>query len=365
MNRRCLLWGAGALTLAGLGGALVERERMGSLEDYAQAQARLRELLAERPTLPELIRYATLAPSGHNTQPWRFAPKPGGLTILPDFTRRTPVVDPDDHHIYVSLGCLAETLDLAARRSGQGGELGFDPANGGAWTYRFGAERDPQTVLFDAIARRQSTRAVFDGRKAEASTLRQLLEWTGTANGVQLALITDPPMLARFADLIVAGNSLQIADPHFVSELRDWLRYNPREAIAKGDGLFSASSGNPQLPSWLGPSLFDLSFKADAENAKYREQVASSAGIAVFFADRADPQGWFAAGRAGQRFGLAATALGMKVSFPNQPVEVPGLRQRCAELAGVPGRRPDLLMRFGYGDPLPYSYRRPVAAVMA
>ncbi len=44
----------------------------------------------------ELVRYATLAPSSHNTQCWRFALQEQAITILPDLTRRCPAVDPDD-----------------------------------------------------------------------------------------------------------------------------------------------------------------------------------------------------------------------------------------------------------------------------
>ena len=48
----------------------------------------------------------------------------------------------------------------------------------------------------------------------------------------------------------------------------------------------------------------------------------------------------------------------------NQPVEVAAFRPELASLAGLPGRRPDIVMRFGYGPLLPYSPRRPVSAVM-
>jgi hypothetical protein len=106
-------------------------------------------------------------------------------------------------------------------------------------------------------------------------------------------------------------------------------------------------------------------FKADAENDRYARQIASSAGIAVFAAQRDDRAHWVAAGRACQRFALQATALGMKHAFLNQPVEVASLRPELARLVGLPGRRPDIVMRFGYGPALPYSLRRPVAAVLA
>jgi len=49
----------------------------------------------------------------------------------------------------------------------------------------------------------------------------------------------------------------------------------------------------------------------------------------------------------------------------NQPVEVADLRPELARLIGFPSRRPDLVMRFGYGPALPFSLRRPVAAVFA
>src|SRR5262245_11413509 len=42
----------------------------------------------------ELVRYATLAANGHNTQPWKFAIKEQAIEIHPDDTRRLPIVDP-------------------------------------------------------------------------------------------------------------------------------------------------------------------------------------------------------------------------------------------------------------------------------
>lgn len=43
-----------------------------------------------------LIEAASQAPSGHNTQPWRFQLEDARITIHPDFSKRLPAVDPDD-----------------------------------------------------------------------------------------------------------------------------------------------------------------------------------------------------------------------------------------------------------------------------
>ena len=56
--------------------------------------------------------------------------------------------------------------------------------------------------------------------------------------------------------------------------------------------------------------------------------------------------------------------MGLKHAFVNQPVEVAELRPALAALAGMPERRPDIVMRFGYGPTLPYSLRRPLASVI-
>jgi hypothetical protein len=106
-------------------------------------------------------------------------------------------------------------------------------------------------------------------------------------------------------------------------------------------------------------------FKADTDNDKYARQIQSSAGLAVFVSEREDKEHWVRTGRACQRFALQATALGLKHAFINQPVEVANLRPDLAALVGLPGRRPDIVMRFGYGTALPSSARRSVDEVLA
>jgi hypothetical protein len=190
------------------------------------------------------------------------------------------------------------------------------------------------------------------------------LEAAAKLDGVTTLLITDRLQRGRVRDLVIAGNSAQVADPAFVAELKHWLRFNPRAALRSGDGIYSGASGNPNLPDWLGPAMFDLTFTAASENDRYARQLDSSAGIAVFVGDRADRDHWIRVGRACQRFALQATALGVRHAFVNQPVEVERMRPELAALVGMRGRRPDLVIRFGYGPALPMSLRRPIEAVI-
>lgn len=309
----------------------------------------------------ELVRYATLAASSHNTQCWQFRLEGDRISILPDLERRTPVVDPDDHHLYASLGCATENLLQAAQANGLQGLVTLAADN--AIQIALEPTRAIATPLFNAIPQRQSTRADYDGQPLMAGELAQL-EQAAAGSGVNLLLLTEKPAMEQVLQYVIEGSNAQTNDPEFVKELKSWIRFNDRDAVHQGDGLFARCSGNPTIPRWLGNLLFDQLLTPKAEAQKYTHQIRSSAGIAIFAADHDTPADWINAGRAYQRFALQATALGIRTAFLNQPVEVATLRPQFAQYLGVGDRRPDLVVRFGRGPEMPRSLRRPVAAVM-
>ena len=312
----------------------------------------------------ELVRYATLAPSSHNTQCWKFALGSDGhaITILPDLSRRCPAVDPDDHHLFVSLGCAAENLVQAALAHGIKAEVSFDSTQDAV---RVALEHVPAQVtpLFNAIAARQCTRGDYDGKPLSSKEL-PLLERAGTSKDVHMMVITEHTAMERVLEQVVQANSAQIADPAFVKELKTWIRFNGADAVRSGDGLFSATTGNPTIPSWLGELAFGWLFTAKSENDKVARQIRSSGGIAVFVGQAADPAHWVEVGRCYERFALQATALGIRNAFVNQPVEVAAVRPHFSSVLGLGNQRPDLVVRVGRGPAMPRSLRRPVDAVL-
>jgi nitroreductase len=307
----------------------------------------------------ELVRYATLAANSHNTQPWTFTISDGNIAISPDFGRRCPAVDPDDHHLFVSLGCATENLIQAASAAGLRAEPLLDADGINITLDRTTPER---SALFEAIPLRQSARSMYDGKLVGNESLR-LLEQAGAGKGVSIVLLTDRAKIANIGDFVIQANSAQMSDKAFMNELIAWLRFNETEAVATKDGLFSRTSGISTAPRWLAQILMRYLFTASGQNEKYQAQIQSSAGVAVFVSERNDRIHWIEAGRACQRFALQATALGMKCAFINQPVEVPAIRGQFATYLGIGDRRPDLVMRFGFGPDLPKSLRRPVGQV--
>jgi hypothetical protein len=284
---------------------------------YDAAASAMRVMLPAQPGLRDYVRFGTLAANSHNTQPWKFRLGADTIDILPDFSRRTPIVDPDDHHLYVTLGCAAQNVVIAASARDRPAEIVVtaDGREGTALRVVLGTHLGmgdrAEADLCNAIPVRQSTRSDYDGTVLSASELRQLEE-AAAMPGVDVLFITDRPRLEQALEFIQRGNGAQMDNPAFVRELKEWIRFNPGAALKTGDGLLGKCSGSPSAPTWLGPMIFDLAFKKDAENKKYARQLRSSAGLAVFVAEKEDPEGWINVGRSFERFALRATVLGIR-----------------------------------------------------
>lgn len=113
MYRRTFSIGAGAMTLATLSSPPAHAARKATGDD-AIAQDTWAPVRPEG-GLRELVRAGTLAANSHNTQPWRFTIAERQITIGPDLSRRCPAMDPDDHHLFASLGCAVENIVQAVR----------------------------------------------------------------------------------------------------------------------------------------------------------------------------------------------------------------------------------------------------------
>jgi hypothetical protein len=311
----------------------------------------------------ELIRLAALAASSHNTQPWVFEPTDGSILIRPDRGRRCPVVDPDDAHLYRSLGCAAENLVHAASMQQRRATVHFDEAQDAVVVDLEPAPDGEPTALAAALTTRQCTRTVYDGRPVPDDELA-LLRTTGSSEAVDGLIRTSQTEIEPIAELIDEGNRRQLGDPAWRAELVAWIRFNTAEALRRRDGLAGRVNGQPSLPTFAGRLLAPVVIRAENQVRADRARLESSAGVAAFVAPEDTKTCWVEAGRCYERFALQADLLGIRTAFINQPVEVADLRPRLAQALGTDGAV-QLLIRFGYAAYAPYSLRRPVADVIA
>lgn len=311
--------------------------------------------------MQELIRYATLAANGHNTQPWKFAIKENVIEIHPDYARRLPVVDPQDRELWISLGCALENLLVAARANGYAPEVTY-PDTTEFIQVRLAADTPQASPLFDAIPLRQNTRSEYDGQPIKAEEMDQI-QALSLEPGVTLRFATNTADLATVLEYVNQGNLSQYANTAFVDELIDWLRFNKKEILASLDGLYTRCSGNPEIPRWLG-QMFVAGTKPQQQADTDAKKLRSSSGAVVIASQSDDRASWVRTGQVYERLALKTTSLNIKSAFLNQPIEETDLRSQFQSAMGLGTSLPQLLVRFGYAEAMPRALRRPVEQVL-
>jgi hypothetical protein len=333
--------------------------------NYDQQASQTRRPVEQNTTVPfqmrELVRYATLAASGHNTQPWKFAIAENVIDIHPDITRHLPAVDPSNRELWISLGCALENLIVAARVAGYTCEVTY-PDTADFIHMSLTAATTQASPLFDAIPLRQNTRSEYDGQPIPNMNLSKI-ESLLLEPGIGLHLVVSPTVRETMVEYVNQGNLSQYANTAFVNELIQWVRFNRKEALASLDGLYSSSSGNPEVPRWIG-ELFVAGTKpqqqADADTKKLR----SSPGAVVITSELDNKTAWVRTGQVYERMALTMTSLNIKSAFLNQPIEVATIRGQFQGAMGFGTALPQVLVRFGYADVMPRSLRRPIEQVL-
>jgi nitroreductase len=304
------------------------------------------------------VAIATLAPSSHNTQPWRFRITEAGIDLLADRTRALPVNDPDDRELVISCGAALFNLRCAVAVSGRAVEVSLlpdgDEPDWLASVRPTAAKADDHLGLLATLApERRTWRLPFAARPVAAEAIDALCD-AAAAEGARLAPILGEDRRAEVAALVAEGDRIQWHDPHWRRELAMWM--HPRRS---GDGLTVPALAQPIAQAVV--RTFDL---GNGVAAKDRDLATHSPLLAVLATDGDDPADWLRAGQALQRALLVAVELGLQASYLNQPVEVAELRPRLAALAGESGA-PQLLLRIGHPDgALPAAPRRPLEEVV-
>ena len=124
-----------------------------------------------------VIECANLAPSVHNTQPWRFDATGTGLDMFAEAGRRLDYLDPTSRQLHVSCGAALEFASVATRAAGRNCDVRLmpDPAQPDLLArLEFGGERPPtpqEADLAAAIPRRYTDRGPYSDQAVPPALL--------------------------------------------------------------------------------------------------------------------------------------------------------------------------------------------------
>ena len=309
-----------------------------------------------------LVRYAILAPSGHNTQPWKFAVSGSTVELRGDFSRSMPVTDPDHRELIMSCGAALLHLRVAIRNYGYTfrSEVCPDPdqpdllARVALTGYAPAGRTDHQ--LFKAIGERRTVRTLFESREIARALLYR---WQRAAmyEDASLHLVDSIETRRQMAELVAEGDGILGHDPAYRNETAKWLRSNDDTGR---DGMPGYSLGLGSLSSRVASQVVPA-----CGAARGHDLVMNAPVFAVLTTLEDNPVAWMTAGQALARVLLAAQSDGISASFFLQPVELAQLRSRLMKLLPADGGYPQITFRLGYAPKVAPTPRRPLADVLS
>jgi hypothetical protein len=309
-----------------------------------------------------LLRFAVLAPSGHNTQPWRFLIRQGSVDFFADRSRRLQVVDPAERELVMSVGAALGTFCVAAHHFGHETLVAAFPDPDDldlVASVRLRPAEAYDHDLFAAIPTRRTTRAPFDESDLPNELLSEL-KVDAQAQGVDLAIVTGEQR-AAIAQLVSRGDAIQMSDKSFRRELASWIRPNLGDDT---DGMRGYGFGFSNLLSHAGSFVIRAFDLGRSQGAKDRRLAEAAPALLLLATQDETHTEWLAAGQALVRVLLRLAAAGATASFLNQPIEVAELRGRLATAVGI-SSVPQLLLRCGYGPEVEAEPRRPIEEVLS
>jgi nitroreductase len=340
-------------------------QTLASTDPWSVSEADFPADATDREQLRHMVAYAVLAPSAHNSQPWRFRVTEAGIELYADRARGLPIGDPDGRELTISCGAALFFLRVALRRFGHMDRIHLfpDPAKPDllALVSRGDEVRASREVLtlFRAIRERRTHRPAFADQEPTPPDLAALREAAEDEGGWMRPL--GGPLRSEVAALVEQADHRQYADGAFRRELASWIRPSARGVE---DGIPAYALGIPDLLAPLGPALMGRLNLGGMRGGSDRRAAETAPLLAVLGTEGDRRSDWLNAGQALARVLLAGRARGLSAAFLNQPVQVPELRSRLREMLGREGW-PQLIVRMGYGQELRPTPRRGVNDVLA
>ena len=307
---------------------------------------------------------ATLAPSVHNTQPWRFILRPNELEIYTDPSRQLRELDPTGRQLIVSCGCALFNARAALASSGHTVvvERYPDPGQPNLAARLTATEPtngvvDPIVALDAAIELRQTNRRRFSDDDVPAELIA-LLEAAVHEEGAVLRVIRGEDERQTVAMLCQRADAIENLSPAYRAELRAWTTDDPRRT----DGVPAMA-----VPHVDGTAQDDIPIRdfdthgagwLPAETHSSRHQCLLLLGTAGD-----NPDNWLRAGEALERALLEIARHGFAASPLTQVVEVAATRAALRSELSL-SMHPHVLLRVGRAPMTPSPRRRRLVDVL-
>lgn len=365
MNRRQFIGVAGGAMAALAAGAYILSDKSNLTRSDLSTPSGGPEFLT--PAEGEILLLASLAPSGHNTQPWfvQFL-EPYHWMIGNDKSKWLPAVDPAQRETMLSIGAFIQNLEYAAA------SFGYDCE----WNVIATANQDERVAEVRLISK--GTKDTFDlekirsRRTVRSGFLNDPLKSEDVVHVIDsetdsIHYLPAPSKEGQYInEQTIEANRLQAYRDPAQQELAEWIRFSSKDAAKYRDGLTTAGMEISGISGFVVRNLYD---NADVMKPAFREtsldkvktQVSRSAGWILITSMDDSVTTLLETGRRMQRLFLKVREKGIAIHPMTQILEEAATRESLNRSIGIV-EDIQFILRVGYlsSYPPPVSLRRPV-----
>lgn len=316
----------------------------------------------------EILILASLAPSGHNTQPWfvKYL-EPYNWVICNDKSKWLNGVDPTQRETILSIGAFVQNLEYAANNLSYQCEFKLLASNNQdeeIFNLKLSKSSSVSKFEIKKVQHRRTLRSNYLNEIIKKEDLNELLEnETGFAHYFPN---TSQQHLYLNAQTIEA-NKIQSYRDDAQNELAKWIRFSNQDVEKYRDGLTPASMEITGVAGWIVRNFYDKHsvMKKDFRNKNIElvmEQVSQSAGWIVITSSDNSVLSILESGKRLERIWLKIRDKNIAIHPMTQILEEEKTNKNVN--SGIEIQQPiQFLLRVGYvkNYPEPVTLRRPIS----
>ncbi|MEO5685529.1 MAG: hypothetical protein ABIQ88_22975 [Chitinophagaceae bacterium] len=315
----------------------------------------------------EILYLASLAPSGHNTQPWlvRYI-APYHWIVCNDKTRWLPAVDPMQRETVLSIGAFLQNLEYAAGHAGYNCQFNMMAVtNQDEDVVEVKLTKSAIRIDYD-IAEIEKRRTVRSNYLNQALTNEDVIYLLQEEKDFFQYIPNNTTEYHYLNEKTIEANRIQAYRDDAENELSRWIRFSGKDARKYCDGLTTASMEIKGVPAWVVRNFYN---KASVMKNNFRDknienvikQVSQSAGWVLITSKDNMTSTLLETGKRMQRLFLKVRRRGVAMHPMTQALEEPMIKKNLAHSIGITGHI-QFILRIGYVKNYPdvVSLRRSV-----
>jgi nitroreductase len=299
-----------------------------------------------------LLRFALLAPSSHNSQPWRFNIVDNQIVIYPEESRELRKSDKNNRQLYLSLGAALQNIVIAGKFYGYKTNIEYLPEefNGSATVITL-EESDSAVTgdegLIKAITTRHSNRNKYSSKRLSDRFINSLKDLS--SSDLKVYIVSDRKLKDKISEVVTDATIEAMDDSGFREELSGYIKSNITKSKV---GMPMFGFGMPTPPSLLASqvlrrfNLNKLGRSADLallkEYTPYFVLILSSLGSD-------NEEGWIRAGQIFESIALMAERESIRTAPLAAAIQIGENYKKIQNILGT-NLRPQMFFRMGYGE---------------